>query len=631
MEWGEEALRMAVDQDKPILVSIGYSACHWCHVMEHESFEDKDIASLMNEHFVCIKVDREERPDVDQLYMDAVQAMGISGGWPLNVFLTPHQAPFYAGTYFRPVQWSRLLHEVGRAFRERRQEVDAAAEDLRNFLNESQGFPPDDLPEAENMLDRMVDGIVAQYDPLHGGQDKAPRFPMPSIWQFLLRASGSGHSEKVRHTLTRMALGGIYDQIGGGFARYSVDGRWFAPHFEKMLYDNGQLLGLYAEAYRVFGDPLFEEVIRQTTDWLLREMSHPDGGFFSALDADSEGQEGRFYCWTTAELTEALGERSAPYIACFGCTQNGNWEHGLNILTNKTLTDRPADWRWATRKLLEHRNIRIRPGTDDKVITSWNGMAIVGLTEAALALGEQPWLDRAEQAFHFLKRHLTDDHKIFRSYRDRQPVTEGFLDDYAWYIRAALSLFDATFRPVYLQEAVSRLGYVLNAFADPEHPLFYYSSRHAPELVARRKEVHDNVVPSSNAVLADVLLRTGALTGRADWQEIARDMVRCVTEPAASSPAYMCGWGMVIRSIHCGFSTVAILDADPQRQRMVIGSAFLPDTLFATRGAAIDPMVPWVQDKNRQELRTTFYVCRDQACLAPVHTVDELKVLLGRI
>lgn len=629
MEWGEEALGLARAEDKPILVSIGYSACHWCHVMERESFEDKDLADLMNEHFVCIKVDREERPDIDHLYMDAVQAMGVNGGWPLNVFLTPDQVPFYAGTYFRPQQWAQVLSGLARAFRTRREEVESSATDLRKFLEDMPLFPQARPSVEHSLCETMFVNIAGQFDPLHGGLDKAPRFPMPSIWQFLLRDGRPQALEMVSHTLNKMACGGIYDQVGGGFARYSVDGRWFVPHFEKMLYDNGQLMELYAEAFMRTQSSLFEETFSQTAEWLLREMTHPDGGFYSALDADSEGVEGKFYCWTTRELGEAIGDRAGSFIEYFSCTDEGNWEHGLNILTGRPMDNRPADWRPVVKQLLNFRMNRIRPGLDDKIITAWNGMAICGLVKMHLATGRLEWLQAAEQAFRFLRRTLTDGKKVFRSFRDRPPVTEGFLDDYAWYVRSALALYDVTFINMFLVEAEDKLMYVMDAFPDQSSPLFHYTSRHAPSLMARTREGFDNVTPSSNAVLASVLNRAGCLFDRPEWTDRARLMVNYVAGPMADSSAYMCGWGQARQEIDHGLDTVVIAATDPVSLRMAFGRDFLPFTLFAASDGEDSPQIPLLDGKIMINDRVTFYVCRGNTCKVPVHSPEEVKIQLN--
>lgn len=632
-EWGPEALQRAQTEDKPILVSIGYSSCHWCHVMERESFENEDLAAIMNANFICIKVDREERPDVDHIYMDAVQVMGGQGGWPLNVFLTPDQVPFYGGTYFPPHQWGRVLLSLARAFRERRPEIDQSAAELRKFLQEASDLTMggSSAPADEKLSESMVNGIVEKYDTENGGRLGAPKFPMPSIWQFLLRVGASRSdqhlTDRVMHTLTKMACGGIYDQVGGGFARYSVDDRWFAPHFEKMLYDNGQLMSLYAEGFQYSKNPLFRSVLEQTADWLLREMKHPEGGFYSALDADSEGEEGKFYCWTWDELRAALGTESDVYAAQMSCSPGGNWEHGRNILLAPSLADRPAGWRAAMQKLLGVRSLRVRPALDDKIITAWNGMTISGLVKAGLALGRPDLIGEAEQCFRFLQSKLTDEARIFRSFRKTRSDTEGFLDDYAFYIAAAIDLYDATLEEGFYLEAERRLAYVLSAFTDESSPMLFYSSVHAAGLIARKKEQLDNVIPSSNAVMATVLMRMSALSGRREWQDRATKMLAAAHGLMRESPSYMCGWGMALAEQMQSFTTVVISGSDIRQAREGFGSWFLPFTLFAGSTSGLGS-VPVSTEKKSVGGRTTFYVCRDFTCLPPVFSADEVLRLM---
>lgn len=397
-EWSNEALEKAKAEDKPILVSIGYSSCHWCHVMERESFESETIAALMNEHFVCIKVDREERPDIDQVYMEAVQAMQQNGGWPLNVFLTPDQKPFYGGTYFPPQNWAQLLKQIHQTFQIKRKEIDESANDLARHLQTSdlQRFAkPNESTFTQIQLDNMFQILASRYDKTWGGIEKAPKFVMPSIWLFLLRYYASTHNqaalEMVTHTLRQLALGGIYDQIGGGFSRYSVDGEWFAPHFEKMLYDNAQLLSLYAEAYSITHDPILKETVYETVRWLEREMLHLAGGFYSALDADSEGIEGKFYTWTETELRTVLGDDAENLMHHFEATPEGNWEHGRNILRRdpKITSVESSEIKALKAKLLVVRSNRIRPALDDKILTGWNAMTIQGLVDCYKAFNDE--------------------------------------------------------------------------------------------------------------------------------------------------------------------------------------------------------------------------------------------------
>ncbi len=464
--WSEEALNKAREEDKPIIVSIGYSACHWCHVMEHECFEDEAVAQRMNEHFVSIKVDREERPDVDQVYMEAVQMMGIQGGWPLNVFLTPDQKPFYGGTYFPKDNWVQLLDNIAQAYQHNREELTKSAEEFvqnlarpdheRYAIGQGEAF---DAQRARQQLADIYRNFAQSFDTERGGMAKAPKFPMPSQWLFLMRYIAITEDEaalkQLRLTLDEMANGGIYDQVGGGFARYSVDAEWFAPHFEKMLYDNGQLLSVYAEAYTLTQEVLYQRVINETVSFVSRELTSEEGGFYSALDADSEGEEGRFYTWTYEEIKNVLGQEADLVIDYFGVTEAGNWENGRNILHKRKSNDAFAQ-RYGLnfvdldeliedvkQRLLEQRAKRERPGLDDKIIASWNGLMLRGLVDAYAATGSTDTLALARRNAHFLVNEMMEQRGettvLYRTYQaDPSTRINGYLDDYAAVIDALL-------------------------------------------------------------------------------------------------------------------------------------------------------------------------------------------------
>ncbi|HEV8513714.1 MAG TPA: thioredoxin domain-containing protein, partial [Cyclobacteriaceae bacterium] len=443
-EWGNEALGEAKKSDKPILVSIGYSSCHWCHVMERESFENNEIAKVMNESFVCIKVDREERPDIDHIYMEAVQAMGMNGGWPLNVFLTPNQKPFYGGTYFPPQNWARLLIQIAKTFEVKRDEINQSADDLANHLQRSDldRFAKDESSEIfeKTKLDQQFDILKSKFDNKWGGIEKAPKFVMPPVWLWLLRYHFSTKNkvalEMVLLTLKQMTRAGLYDQLGGGFSRYSVDSEWFAPHFEKMLYDNAQLLSLYAEAYSITNDNFFKFVVYETVGWLKREMTSSGGGFYSALDADSEGVEGKFYTWTWTELEEALGAELESVADYFHCTSEGNWEHGLNILIQEIDESLDEKMIEAKKRLFAYREKKIRPMLDDKILTGWNAITIQGLTDCYKAFGDRMFLELALDNISFIENNLINIGRVYRAFKNKHSTTEGFLEDYAFLIQA---------------------------------------------------------------------------------------------------------------------------------------------------------------------------------------------------
>ena len=628
-EWGKEALTKAKQEDKPILVSIGYSSCHWCHVMERESFEIEDIAHIMNEHFVCIKVDREERPDIDQVYMEAVQAMGMNGGWPLNVFLTPDQKPFYGGTYFPPQNWAKMLLQLNKVFQQKRSQINSSADDLIKQLNTSDLERFAKEPGLEKFttesLDKMFQILATRFDKTWGGIEKAPKFVMPTIWLYLLRYhSISKNTEAlnmVSHTLTKMAMGGIYDQLGGGFSRYSVDGEWFAPHFEKMLYDNAQLLSLYAETYAITKNELFKNIVCETTEWLQREMSHSQGGFYSALDADSEGVEGKFYTWTFAELKEVLGSDTQIVEDYYNSTREGNWEHGRNILYRKIdliPTDIIKD---VKAKLLQARTPRIRPGLDDKILAGWNAMLVQGLIDSYKAFGDTAFLTLALNTITFLENNLILNGKVYRAFKNKHSETEGFLEDYAFLIQAYTSLYQTTFFEEWLDKAEKWSTYVLEHFYDEKEGYFNFSSKAAEQLISRKKELFDNVIPSSNSVMVRNLYHLGIMLDKSSWKKMATDMSSRLAAITASEPGYMSNWGILFSEITNGLAEVIIIGTDAENMRKELHSNYLPFAL--TMGTKTKSKLPLLQGRDAQEGKTMIYVCYNRTCKLPVTNVKE--------
>lgn len=647
-EWNTEALEKAKREDKPILVSIGYSSCHWCHVMERECFEKEDIARLMNDYFVCIKVDREERPDIDQVYMEAVQAMGVNGGWPLNVFLTSDQKPFFGGTYFSPNVWAQVLQNIHQAYRERRSEINASVEALTQALsaNDSNRFRSSQNELAfQELLQRIYQNLERHFDYTWGGLKKAPKFIMPSIWLWLLRFHHlTNHQEVLKHlalTLDKIAQGGIYDQIGGGFARYSVDEEWFVPHFEKMLYDNAQLLSLYAEAYSLTKNQQYKHIIEQTVGWLEREMTHPDGGFYSALDADSEGVEGKFYCWTKAELENALGGDAQLFCTHYGVTEEGNWEQGQNILKRVFSEDEflkqynliGRDWqenlKRCHQKLLHIRNQRVRPGLDDKILTGWNAMTIAGLVDAYLALQNESYLVLAKKNIAFLEANLMDGSVCFRAFRNDRSSIEGFLEDYAWLIQAYLQLYQADFDELWIEKARTLTEYVLEHFFDQTDNLFFFTSNHAEKLIARRKELFDNVIPASNSVMARNLLQLGTLLDNTTWKELAHTMIGGFAELIAREPNYMSHWAVAFTEWQSNPAEVAIVGDQAHQAHLTLRTHYLPLTVFM--GTESKSNLPLLRDKVAINNETTYYVCRNYTCKQPVQKAQEaLEQILNK-
>jgi uncharacterized protein len=638
-EWGTEALTKAIKEDKPILVSIGYSSCHWCHVMERESFENDAIAKIMNDHFVCIKVDREERPDIDQVYMEAVQAMQQNGGWPLNVFLTPDQKPFYGGTYFPPNNWSQLLLQIDQAFREKRTQIDQSATSLREHLQTSdlQRFAKDtDESLKKESLDEMFKILESRFDKTWGGIEKAPKFVMPSIWLFLLRYHTSSKNktslEMVVHTLKQMAYGGIYDQLAGGFSRYSVDTEWFAPHFEKMLYDNGQLLSLYSEAYAITKDTLFKDVVYRTVDWLVNEMKHPEGGFFSALDADSEGVEGKFYTWTADEITQVLGESASTFLAYYQSTEKGNWEHDRNILRRDPNTQESNELKEIIeqkQKLLLERAKRIRPGLDDKILTGWNAMTIQGLIDAYKAFQDQHFLTLAQNAISFIEENLIAEGKVFRAFKNKHSETEGFLEDYAFLIQAYTSLYQVTFNEDWLSKATHWFNYVQEHFYDTNEGYFHFASNTAESLIARKKEIFDNVIPSSNSVMARNLFTLGIILDREDWKQQATNMVSKLSELISSEPGYMCHWGVLLSEMINTPAEIVISGENANELRGELHTHYLPFSV--TVGSDKKSELPLLQGREPKNNQILIYVCQNKTCQLPVSTIIEALSQLNNL
>ena len=627
--WGDEALARSRDEDRPILLSIGYSACHWCHVMERESFEDPETARLMNDLFVCIKLDREERPDLDSIYMEACQAMTGSGGWPLNVFLTPEQVPYYAGTYFPPQprmglpSWRQVVEAVAQAWQDKKDDIRAGGARIAERLRGGAQLRPSANPMDGRKLDAAVESLRSQYDAANGGFGGAPKFPPASALELLLRR---GEKDMSAHTLRAMASGGMYDQVGGGFARYSVDPYWLVPHFEKMLYDNALLARAYLHGWQVLGDELFRVVCEETLDWALKEMRGPEGGFFSALDADSEGVEGKFYVWSVEELRAALeGEPDADdAIAWFGATERGNFE-GHNIpVRGPGRPERLDDWR---RSLYEVRSQRVWPGLDDKRLTSWNALMISALAEAGAVLERPDYLEAATRCAEFVLGSLRDaDGRLLRTWKDGQAKLNAYLEDHAYLLEALLTLYEASFDPRWFAEARALADAMIERFADEENGGFFETSSDHEELLARRKDLEDHPIPSGNASAAYGLLRLAALTGEHAYAERGVGVLRLVHELASEHPQ---AFGHLLQAMDFHLAPVkevALVGDDPSALARVVRSSFRPHLVLA--GGEADG-VPLLQDRPPVDGRAAAYVCESFACKAPVTEPEELERLLS--
>jgi len=647
--WGQEALAKARSLDRPILLSIGYAACHWCHVMERESFEDPSTAALMNEHFVSIKVDREERPDLDAIYMDAVHAMTGSGGWPLTAFLTPEGRPFYAGTYFPDEPrhgipaFRTVLTQVAEVWRNRRDEIEAQSGRIVEAIGRTSRLGASKEPLTEEVLSTAISTLRQSFDTRWGGFGGAPKFPQPMTLEFLLRMHLHGNPdalEMVTLTLDRMAAGGMYDHVGGGFHRYSTDERWHVPHFEKMLYDNALLARLYTRAWQVTKDERYRRVAAETCSYLLRELEQPQGGFSSSQDADSEGVEGRFFVWSWDDLVDVAGEGVAT---AFGATPDGNWE-GANVLWRPfplavaselelDTAKLSADIEQARADLFRVRERRVHPATDDKVLAAWNGMAISALAETGRALDEPRFLQAAVRAASFVLSDLRDDSgRLVRSWRAGTPGAPAFADDHALMAEACLTLYETTFELRWFEQARSLADELLRRFHDEERGGFFQAGQDAERLVVRPKELTDNAVPSGNSAAADVLLRLAHFTGEPAYEVAGAGALRLIRDAMAAAPG---GFGHALGALDLYLAPVkeVAIVGDPEAGSThalaaeVTTRRFLPNHVVAVAApddTASIQAVPLLRDRPQQGGRATAYVCERFVCKLPVVERAEL-------
>jgi hypothetical protein len=652
--WGDEALTQARERDVPILLSIGYAACHWCHVMERESFEDDSIATLMNQWFVPVKVDREERPDLDAIYMDAVQAMTGHGGWPMTVFLTPDGAPFYGGTYYPPEDrhgmpgFRRVLEAVHDAWTNRRADIAQQSAALVDHISRVTVPLANDADPTDDVLSHALLGLQRAFDAEWGGFGAAPKFPQPMTIEFVLRMHARGDAgalQMARRTLDKMARGGMFDHVGGGFHRYSVDRVWLVPHFEKMLYDNAQLVQLYTRAWQVTRSELYRDSAIATAQYLLREMRHHRGGFFSSQDADSEGVEGKFYVWSYDEFVRAAGDDAPAAAAFYDVTHDGNWD-GTNVLwrprdddvvaaeLDMSVPELLAAVERARRRLFGAREPRVRPGTDDKILASWNGLAISGLAEAGRIFGRPDLVDAAVAAGHFVLDELRDaDGRLLRSWREGRRGGRGFLDDHALVAGAMLDLYETTFEESWFTAAMNIVDHAIELFADPSGTGFFDTGNDAERLVVRPKDLFDNAVPSGNSAMAGVLLRLWAFTGDATFEDRAWGLLRALAPVMAQAPT---GFGHLLSILERGLSRtmeIAISTEDPgstQTRRMagLVWERYPPNHVLAV-GSSGSTAVPLLKDRPTRDAAATAYVCERFVCLAPITDPKTLQDQLG--
>ena len=634
-QWSPEAFDDARRRDVPVLLSIGYAACHWCHVMAHESFEDADTARVMNEQFVCVKVDREERPDIDAIYMDATQALTGHGGWPMTCFLTPDGQPFYCGTYFpkQPVHgmpaFGQVLDAVSTAWQRRRDELTRSAAEIVRLLGERSVVSPERTPPDADTLETAVAALRSDYDHVRGGFGNSPKFPPSAVLEFLLRHGSLGAIEMVDGTCEAMARGGIYDQLAGGFARYSVDAEWVVPHFEKMLYDNAQLARVYAHWWRATGSPLAKRVAIETIEFMLNDLGTAEGGFASALDADAAGVEGSTYVWTPAQLREALGDADAAWVAAIcGVTEAGTFEHGASVLQRRTEPDDDQRWERVRSRLLDARAIRPQPGRDDKVVAAWNGQAIAALADAGVLFDRPDFIDAASSAAGLLVGvHLVEG-RLRRVSRDGvagQPA--GVLEDYADVAEGLLALAQATGSAPLLETSGHLLDIVLGHFADGDGG-FHDTADDAEALVRRPRSATDDATPSGQSAAAQALLTYAALTGSASHRRAAEAALGATRVLGARYPR-AAGWGLAAASaLLAGPVEIAIVGDSPDLLRTA-RMATSPGAVIATAPAGAPPWAPLLRDRGLVDGAPAAYVCRDFACRRPVTTGAELRALLA--
>jgi hypothetical protein len=653
--WGEEALAKAKADNKPIFLSIGYAACHWCHRMREESFEDLEVADFMNKNYVNIKVDREERPDLDAIYMQATVAMTGSGGWPMSVFLTPDFKPFYTGTYFPPVprhnlpSFKELLIGIARAWQEEQDEITRVGSQVAQHLLITMASPKSDSFFYPEHLQMIADKIIEAYDWGYGGWGSAPKFPQPMTIEYLLRraTSDSPQREQIlkvsQHVLNAMSRGGIYDVVGGGFARYSVDNFWRTPHFEKMLYDNAQLALAYLHGYLVTGEVKYRRVCEETLDFILREMTHPDGGFYSSLDADSEGEEGKFYVWTQDEIQNTLVSDFKFFKAAYGITPQGNWE-GKTILQRalddsslatrfkmdpETVTTKLAE---CHSKLLTVRNTRIRPGTDDKVLVMWNALTLSAFAEAGRYLDRKDYLDTAIRNAHFLIDNLHINDRLLRSWREGQAKHNAYLEDYAGLIHALLALYQSDPNPAWYVSALKLGDELVVHFSDPNGGFFDTRDDHETLLI-RPKDIQDNATPSGNALAATALLELAVYGNRNDWRSLAEDMLGSVQNAVMRYPTafgqWLCAADFAVGPTH----EVAIIGDpdDPKTHELLktLWKSFRPRQVAAISAYPPEPGSPaLLKDRPLLKGQPTAYVCQGFVCLQPVNSSSEMEIQL---
>lgn len=639
--WGEEAFAKAKAENKLVIVSIGYSACHWCHVMEHESFEDDSASAVMNDRYVCIKVDREERPDVDQIYMNAVQLMTGRGGWPLNCIVLPDGRPIWGGTYFRKDKWIEQINQIADFYETQPDKAIEYAVKLTQGIKQSElvVLNKEEAAFDKSKLEEVYVSWEQRFDNVEGGPDRSPKFPIPNNYQFLLRyahlSNNQAALDHVKLTLDKIAYGGIYDHLGGGITRYSTDELWKVPHFEKMLYDNGQIISLYSEAYQKFKDPDYKNLIYGTLAFIERELMSEEGAFYSALDADSDGEEGKFYIWKKEELTTLLGDNYELFADYYNVNRKGYWEHDNYILLrdedeetlakkhNLSKEDLQAKMTTSQAILMKERDTRIRPGLDDKTLTSWNGLMLKGYVDAYLTFGDQHFLDVAlENANFILSKQLRKDGGLNHSYKEGRTTINGYLEDYAFVIDAFLKLYEATFDDLWLKEADALMAYSVEHFYDYDSGMFFFTSDEDPALIARKMEVNDNVIPASNSAMANNLFVLSHHYDRADYKQKSIQMLNNVIDKVASYPAGYSNWlNLFINQVY-PFYEVAIVGKEATNKSVELHNTYVPNKMLC--GSTKSSKLRLLENRYTKG-QTRIFVCENKVCQMP--TEDSEKAL----
>jgi len=640
--WGEEALAKAKAENKLIIISIGYSACHWCHVMERESFEKEEVAKIMNASFVAIKVDREERPDIDQIYMIAVQLMTNSGGWPLNCICLPDGRPIYGGTYFKPHDWKQVLTEISTMWTEKPELAIDYATRLTQGITQAENLPIQKIPAQFTQADlqQVINPWISQFDKKNGGYNRSPKFPLPNNWIFLLRYGHlSNDQEIVQHvhfTLEKIANGGIYDHIGGGFARYSVDEKWHVPHFEKMLYDNAQLLSLYSEAFQHRANQQYRRVVEETIDWAEREMLGKNGGFYSALDADSEGVEGKFYTFAQQEFDQ-LGSDAELAKYYFNITANGNWEEENTnipfvaenhqaIITDAGFTEKQWEVYLNEIKttLLQYRNGRIKPGLDHKQLTSWNALFLKGLIDAYRVFGTEKYLKLAVNIARFIEDDCTKGGFLLHQPQDKNRSIAGFLDDYAFTIEGYISLYEATFDEIWLNKAKALTEIAIDLFYDNELHTFFYTSKQTEQLIARKSEIMDNVIPSSSSTMVRQLFKLGLLFDHESFTHIAEKVFANVFPHIKSYGSAYSNWAIQLLEFVYPVWEIALTGKDYLKWRMELDRSYIPNKITLGGTKSNLPLLV-----GKEGLESKSYLCQNKTCSLPLQSIANMLELIN--